>query len=91
MQIKKDIDTLSMSMNISRSFFGLYPGKKIQTITDEKPKNLSTSKRKPIKLEKDLGEEFYNSFLQNFLKVKKHWSNKSWKKEMLIGYQNYHL
>ena len=31
---------------------------------------LSTSKRKPIKIESDGGAEFYNSFSQNFSKVK---------------------
>ena len=53
-------------------FFWVIPWKrKDETITDEMPKNLSTSKRKHIKLAKDFGKEFYNSFVQNFLKVKK--------------------
>ena len=41
-----------------------------QTITNEFSNILTTSKRKPIKLESDRGTEFYNSILQNFLKVK---------------------
>ena len=37
---------------------------------------LTTSKRKPLKLESDRGTEFYNSIFQNFLKLKniKHYS-----------------
>ena len=41
-----------------------------QTITNEFSNILTTSKRKPIKLESDRGTEFYNSIFQNFLKVK---------------------
>ena len=41
-----------------------------QTITKEFSNILTTSKRKPIKLESDRGSEFYNSIFQNFLKVK---------------------
>ena len=32
---------------------------------------LSTSKRLPLKLESDRGDEFYNSIFQNFLKSQK--------------------
>ena len=42
-----------------------------QTITNEFSKILTTSKRKPLKLESDRGTEFYNSIFQNFLKSKK--------------------
>ena len=42
-----------------------------QTIRDEFSNNLSTSKRKPLKLESDRGSEIYNSIFQNFLKTKK--------------------
>ena len=41
-----------------------------QTITNEFSNILSTSKRKPIKIESDRGSEFYNSIFQNFLKIK---------------------
>ena len=40
------------------------------TITNEFSNILSTSKRKPIKIESDRGSEFYNSIFQNFLKSK---------------------
>ena len=41
-----------------------------QTITNEFSSILTTSKRKPLKKESDGGNEFYNSFFQNFLKLK---------------------
>ena len=41
-----------------------------QTITNKFSNILSTSKRKPIKVESDRGSEFYNSIFQNFLKSK---------------------
>ena len=41
-----------------------------QTITNEFSNILTTSKRKPVKLESDRGTEFYNSIFQNFLKLK---------------------
>ena len=41
-----------------------------QTITNEFSNNLTTSKRKPLKIESDRGTEFYNSIFQNFLKTK---------------------
>ena len=41
-----------------------------QTITNEFSNNLTTSKRKPIKLESDRDTEFYNSIFQNFLNIK---------------------
>ena len=41
-----------------------------KTITDEFSNILSTSKRKPLRLESDRGTEFYNSIFQNFLKLK---------------------
>ena len=39
-----------------------------QTITNEFSNILTTSKRKPLKIESDRGAEFYNSIFQNFLK-----------------------
>ena len=42
-----------------------------QTITNEFSNIITTSKRKPLKLESDSGSEFYNSIFQNFLKSKK--------------------
>ena len=41
-----------------------------QTITNEFSNILSTSKRKPLKIESDRGSEFYNSIFQTFLKSK---------------------
>ena len=41
-----------------------------QTITQEVSNILTTSKRKPNKLESDRGTELYNSIFQNFLKSK---------------------
>ena len=41
-----------------------------QTITNEFSNILTTSERKPLKLERDRGSEFYNSIFQNFLKTK---------------------
>ena len=41
-----------------------------KTITDEFSNILTSSKRKPLKLESDRGSEFYNSIFQNFLKNK---------------------
>ena len=37
-------------------------------MTDAFSNNLSTSKRKPLKIECDRGSEWYNSVFQNFLK-----------------------
>ena len=39
-----------------------------QTITNEFSNFLTTSKRKPLKIESDRGTEFYNSLFQNILK-----------------------
>ena len=41
-----------------------------QSITNEFSNNLTTSKRKPLKIESDRGSEFYNRIFQNFLKSK---------------------
>ena len=41
-----------------------------QTITNDFSNNLTTSKRKPHKIESDRGGEFYGSIFQNFLKSK---------------------
>ena len=41
-----------------------------QTITNEFSNIITTSKRKPLKLESDRGTEFYNSIFQNFIKNK---------------------
>ena len=41
-----------------------------QTIKNEFSNIITTSKRKPIKLESDRGSEFYNSIFQNLLKSK---------------------
>ena len=41
-----------------------------QSITNEFSNILTTSKRKPLKLESDRESEFYNSIFQNFLKSK---------------------
>ena len=44
--------------------------KNSQTITNEFSNKLTTSKRKPLKIETDRGSEFYNSIFQNFLRNK---------------------
>ena len=41
-----------------------------QTIANEFSNILTTSKRKPLKLESDRGSEFYNRVFQNFLRKK---------------------
>ena len=41
-----------------------------QTITNDFSIRLTTSKRKPLKIESDRGSEFNNSTFQNFLKTK---------------------
>ena len=41
-----------------------------QTITNEFSNIITTSKRKPLKLESDRGTEFYNSIFQTLLKSK---------------------
>ena len=41
-----------------------------QTSTNDFSNILTTSKRKPLKIESDRGSEFYNSIFQNFLKSK---------------------
>ena len=48
-----------------------------QTITNKFSNILTTSERKPLKIESDRGTEFYNSIFQNFLKLKnvKHYSH----------------
>ena len=47
-----------------------FKNKHCQTITNEFSNILTTSKRKPLKLERDRASEFYNSIFQNFLKRK---------------------
>ena len=47
-----------------------FKNKKSQTITNESMNILSTSKRRPLKLESDRGAEWYNSIFRNFLKAK---------------------
>ena len=41
-----------------------------QTITNEFSNILTTSRRQPLKIERDRGSEFYNNIFQNFLKTK---------------------
>ena len=57
--------------NFSKYLWGIpLKNKYSQTITNEFSNILSTSKRKPLKIESDRGTEFYNSIFQNFLKNK---------------------
>ena len=57
--------------NFSNNLFAIpLKNKYSQTITNEFSIILTTSKRKPLKLESDRGTEFYNSIFQNFLKSK---------------------
>ena len=57
-----------------------------QTIANEFSNILSTSKRKPIKIESDRGSEFYKIIFQNFLKSKniQHYSRFTDKAERVI-------
>ena len=57
--------------NFSKYLWGIpLKNKYSKTITDEFSKIITTSKRKPLKLESDRGTEFYNSIFQNLLKNK---------------------
>ena len=56
--------------NFSKYLWGIpLKNKYSQTITNEFSNILTTSKRKPLKLESDRGTEFYNSIFQNLLKI----------------------
>ena len=57
--------------NFSKYLWGIpLKNKYSQTITNEFSNILTTSKRKPLKIESDRGTEFYNGIFQNFLKSK---------------------
>ena len=56
--------------NYSKYLWAIPSKKYNQTITDEFSNILTTSKRKPRKIESDGGTEFYNNIFQNFLKAK---------------------
>ena len=57
--------------NFSKYLFAIpLKNKYSQTIANEFLNIITTSKRKPLKLESDRGTEFYNSIFQNFLKSK---------------------
>ena len=57
--------------NFSKYLWAIPPkNKNSQTITNEFSNILTTSKRKPLKIESDRGTEFYNSIFQNFLRSK---------------------
>ena len=57
--------------NFSKYLFAIpLKNKFSQTITNEFSNILTTSKRKPLKIESDRGSEFYNSIFQNFMKSK---------------------
>ena len=57
--------------NFSKYLWGIpLKNKYSQTITNEFSKILTTSKRKPLKIEPDRGTEIYKSIFQNFLKSK---------------------
>ena len=57
--------------NFSKYLFAIpLKNKYSQTILNEFSNILTTSKRKPLKIESDRGTEFYNSIFQNFLKSK---------------------
>ena len=56
--------------NFSKYLFAIPLKKNSLTITNEFSNILTKSKRKPLKLESDRGNEFYNSIFQNFLKLK---------------------
>ena len=57
--------------NFSKNLWAIpLKNKYSKTITNEFSNILTTSKRKPLKLESDRGSEFYNSIFQNLLKSK---------------------
>ena len=57
--------------NFSKYLFAIpLKNKYSQTITNEFSNILTTSKRKPLKIESDRGSEFYNSIFQNLLRSK---------------------
>ena len=57
--------------NFSKHLWDLpHKHKYSQSIANEFSNILTTSKRKPLKIESDRGTEFYNSIFQNFLKLK---------------------
>ena len=57
--------------NFSKYLWAIQLKKKYsQIITNEFSNILTTSKRKPLKIESDRGAEFYNSIFKNFLKLK---------------------
>ena len=57
--------------NFSKSTWAIpFKNKTSQTITNDFPKTLTTSKRHPLKLESDRGAEFYKSIFQKILKSK---------------------
>ena len=57
--------------NFSKSLWAIpLKNKYSQTITNEFSNILTTSKRKPLKIESDRGSEFFNSIFQKFLKSK---------------------
>ena len=57
--------------NISKYLWAIpSKNKNSQTITNEFSNILTSSKRKPLKIESDRGTKFYNSIFQNFLKLK---------------------
>ena len=57
--------------NFSKNLWAIpLKNKYSQTITNEVSNILTTSKRKPLKMESDRGTDFYNSIFQNLLKNK---------------------
>ena len=57
--------------NFSKYLWAIPPKNKYsQTITNDLSNILTTSKRKPLKIESDRGTEFHKSIFQNFLKSK---------------------
>ena len=68
----KDFRYIFIIIDNYSKYLGALPlkNKKSQTIANEFLNILTTSKRKPLKMESDRGAEFYNSILHNFLKLK---------------------
>ena len=57
--------------NFSKYLWAIpFKNKNIQTITQDFSKILTISKRSPLKIESDIGKEWYNSIIQNFIKNK---------------------
>ena len=70
-KIIKDTNIYSLSLTISRNFYGQYLSKRkmLKIITDEFQNIIKTSKRTPKNLHTDRGSEYYNKIFNALLKL----------------------